>query len=105
MNCKFPFEYDGLIFHSCTNYKYDVSNLSNEPWHIWCPTNLDNSGKYNPLENDWGFCDPNCPFFDEKTETNKTRPFSAEYLEKYGEFVPCLKKQCTEIVTLPPTIG
>ena len=48
----------GFVFDKCTT-------LSEGDARPWCPTKLSSAdGDYSLGSNDWGYCNPRCPFID-----------------------------------------
>ena len=106
VNCVFPFEYDDITFNHCTTYGYTIpkdlqGNDSIGVFSTWCATKVDRFGRADfLLSNNWGFCDPRCPFDDGNGKISATDfPPACEecksYKPEYEDF---------KLVTLPPKI-
>ena len=70
-DCIFPFILNGIKYTMCTT----ANEGSNRPW---CPTKLDKLGRVDIVSNHFGYCDPNCPYENQRgiiqTTTTTVRP-------------------------------
>ena len=61
-SCVFPFTYQGVQYNHCPS---DDGSGSGQ---AWCSTGTDDNGNY--MTDIWGYCGPNCPLFQQTTETS-----------------------------------
>ena len=55
IDCVFPFNFNGRAYSHCTI----ASEGDKRPW---CPTKVRPNGVHSLGSDDWGYCDPRCPF-------------------------------------------
>lgn len=65
--CVFPFVIRGRTYQTCTT----VQEGKRRPW---CPTKLDSRRRVDIISNDWGYCNPSCPFDDGTGVLRTTTP-------------------------------
>ena len=69
MSCIFPFRFNGKIYNGCTFDDSDPGD--NRPW---CSTKVDLRGFHIGGQDNWGFCENECPTdpdpIDDKDETD-----------------------------------
>ena len=77
--CRFPFTYKGVIYHSCI---LEINSSDSG----WCPTNVDKDGNFLPGRT--GMCSKSCSFESEKPENPlKWNTFLVGFLSGFVAFV------------------